>query len=102
MMRHSSIRAVRLAATVFILALFFAPVALVGTVGASTSPVPRPPTPAGIKVTETNYAVPIEEGGFLTNDHRFLVFNGVLSWGGVYTTVYNGSQVYAAQFVLVI
>jgi hypothetical protein len=46
--------------------------------------------------------VPIQQGGFITNDHRFLVFNGYLSFGGFYNAISNGSEVYAGAFVLVI
>lgn len=61
---------------------------------ASAAPTSSHLTPAS--------GVPIQVGGFLTSDDHFLVFVGVTGWGGAYTTVSNGSQVYAANLEVVI
>lgn len=41
-------------------------------------------------------------GGFFADDNQVLVFNGYLGWGGAYSPITNGSQVYAGTFALVL
>ena len=40
--------------------------------------------------------------GTIVDNNQALEFTGYYSWGGVYTPVSNGSQVFASQFILVV
>lgn len=73
-----------------VVALFFSPLLAVGSAQGQSTP------------TTGTTSVPVSVGGFLTYDRHFLVFNGITTFGGGYEVVYNGSQVYASQFVLVL
>ncbi len=86
---------------VVVLLTFVPMVAVLGSASASA------PQPSGIPtLTPASGGVsggsPLQGGAFLTNDHRFLVFVGYLSFGGAYNTISNGSQVYAGALVIII
>jgi len=101
MLRNDAIsRAFAIGIGIAIMLMVLAPA--LGGAQAASQPVQNP-TPNTDHLNPTLASgVPIQQGGFITNDHRFLVFNGYLSFGGYYNAITNGTEVYAGAFVLVI
>jgi hypothetical protein len=86
--------------------LVFAIIGLLPVAGALGGTVNHASIPT-LRYGDTNHldigiGTPIQNGAFLTSDHRFLVFVGYLSFGGIYTDISNNSEVYAGALVLVI
>ena len=92
--RKTSLAPQGIALLVFLLVM--APLASLGIGSARAASGPSS------NLTPATSGLPVQFGGFLTNDRHYLIFAGVTTWGGGFESITNNTQVYASSIELVI
>ena len=90
-------RWISMLAIVLVVGMLFLPIA--ATFGSSTAPSPpqvSPPT-SGLHVDSSGLP---SNNGWITNDHHFLIFSYIVTFGTSFQVISNGSQVFSDSILL--